>query len=367
MIDLRSDIRQLLLRAIRAGSAPAAVAEWGRAGAEPFRSVVGNASLFPAITEATASTWFDLASLTKPLVTTTLTILAFRSGLLTRSTRVGEVLGETEQSAIADLAVEDLLTHTGGLPAWLPLYCIADGDPNALPSRLAEIEPEAPPGEKVVYSDVGFVTLGLMVARIGGGTLESLFVEQVLKPLGLDKELGFCPDSATQSLSGGSPKAFVERRMVDEMGFDACLIPPIAAALPDDGNARFLDGVAGHAGLFGTARGVGVLASEYLPGGGRLLSEPEAADAIRLRTSDLEQARSWGWQLASSPQCSAGEGLSQTGFGHTGFTGGSVWSDPETSGVFVLLTNRNHPVQRENDLHPLRRRFHALASRSLQR
>ena len=155
--------------------------------------------------------------------------------------------------------------------------------------------------------------------------------------------------------------------MTTDLGYDPRWIPPLAPGNPDDGNARFLGGVAGNAGLFGTARGVAILASEFLPGGGALLSADEAAAATSLRTTGLEEARSWGWQLASTSGCSAGEALSEGSFGHTGFTGVSVWCDPVTRGVFVLLTNRNHPSQRGNDLHPLRRRFHALAAESLER
>jgi CubicO group peptidase (beta-lactamase class C family) len=366
MIDQISDVHQLLLGAIRAGEAPAAVAEWGRAGANPSRVVVGAASLFPQSIDVSAATWFDLASLTKPLVTTTLTILAFRSGSLQPSTRVGEVLLETHGSAVGNLKVKDLLTHTAGLPAWLPMYCVADGERNSLARRLAAIEPEAPAGAKVIYSCVGFVILGLMLAHLAHQPLDDLFKWQVVKPLGLDDELGFNPDPATHSLSGGSPEPVVEKRLVTQLGCDPSLIPPVGQALPDDGNARFLGGAAGNAGLFGTARGVRALAGEYLPGGGELLSESEANEATKLSTGGLGEDRGWGWQLGSSPRCSAGESLSAAAFGHTGFTGVSAWCEPVNRGIFVLLTNRNHPWQRENDLHPVRRRFHALASKTLK-
>jgi CubicO group peptidase (beta-lactamase class C family) len=367
MTDQQPEVPELLLRAVRAGAAPGASAEWGRDGAGPSQAAVGAARLFPQKIDAAVSTWFDLASLTKPLVTTTLTILAFRSGSLRPSTRVGEVLLETNGSAVGSLMVEDLLTHTAGLPAWLPLYCLADGERNSLVRRLAAIDPEAPAGAKVIYSCVGFVILGLMLARIADQTLDGVFERQVLEPLGLENELGFKPDPATHSLSGGSLAPVAETRLVAEMGCDPNLVPAVDDGLPDDGNARFLDGVAGNAGLFGTAGGVGALAAEYLPGGGELLSEAEAAEATRLHTGELDQARSWGWQLGSSPGCSAGASLSSAAFGHTGFTGVSAWCEPARRGVFVLLTNRNHPWQRETDLHPVRRRFHAVASGSLER
>lgn len=366
MTDSGSKVGELLKRAIRAGVAPAAVAEWGRAGEDISREFLGASTLVPERVEVSADTWFDLASLTKPLATTTLTLIAFRSGTINPSTRAGEVLDELRGTDVGDLDVDALLTHTSGLPAWLPLYCLAEGRPELLPSRLARVALEARPGKQVVYSCVGFVILGLMVARLADESLDSLFRREVAAVLGLENQLGFHSDPETQSLSGRAGSAVVESRLVSELGLDPSWIPPPVSGFPDDGNARFLDGVAGNAGLFGTARGVLALASEFLPGGGSLLTAEEAERSTSLRTAGLEQGRGWGWQLATATDCSAGPAQSVAAFGHTGFSGVSVWCDPVTRGVFVLLTNRNHPAQRENDLHPLRRRFHALAAESMQ-
>jgi len=355
-------LRELLQGAIRAGAAPAAVAAWGRAGREGFCKGLGFSMLFPERVEVSEETWFDLASLTKPLVTTTLTLLAFRNNVMAATTRVGEVLDEVRGTAVGDLDVNQLLTHTSGLPAWLPLYCLAEGRVDLLVSRLGEIRLEGRPGEQVVYSCVGFVTLGLMLARIADEDLDSLFQREVLKVLELESEMDFKPALATHSLIGAAAQPAAEMRLIRDLGFDQRWIPEMEYGLPDDGNARFLGGVAGNAGLFGTARGVAVLASEYLPGGGSLLSSMEAAEATAFKTEGLEQGRGWGWQLGFTPNCSAGYALSDRAFGHTGFTGVSVWCDPQTKCAYVLLTNRNHPAQRGNDLHPLRRRFHQLAA-----
>jgi CubicO group peptidase (beta-lactamase class C family) len=366
MTEHDDPVRDLLQRAIRAGTAPAVAAQWGRAGTKTFREALGAASVIPERVEVSGETWFDLASLTKPLVTTTLTLLAFRNGAIRPSTQVGEVLKEIRGSDVGSLEVDRLLSHTSGLPAWLPLYCLTEGDPKLLPKRLGEVELGARPGQRVEYSCVGFVILGLMLSRAADLSLDSLFRSQVSSVLGLEEDLAFCPDPATHSLIGVSRRSDVETVLVAEMNHDRRWIPPIAQGQPDDGNARLLGGVAGNAGLFGTLRGVATLASEYLHGGGRLLSAEEAQQATTPHTPGLEQARGWGWQLASTRGCSAGEALSEESFGHTGFAGVSVWCEPATRSVFVLLTNRNHPSQRENDLHPLRRRFHALASQSLE-
>ncbi len=366
MNDCRGDVQALLERGVVAGLAPAMVAEWGRPREKPLRKVLGASTLRPTVTSASARTWFDLASLTKPLVTTTLSLLALRSTELRPTMTVGEVLHEVRNSAVGHLQLRQLLTHTSGLPDWLPLYCVAEGRPRDLLRRLGEVRLVAAPGSRVIYSCVGFVVLGMILTRVSGSALDVLFQKEVVDALDLGEELGFCPDSRVHSLAGGASTARVERRLILELGLNPRWIPPIATSLPDDGNARFLGGVAGNAGLFGTAYGVSSLAAEYLPGGGRLLTSKEAEVATSSSTGGLEQERGFGWQLAPTSGCSAGAGLSREAFGHTGFTGVSVWADPSNRGVFVLLTNRNHPEQREIDLHPLRRRFHVLAGRTLE-
>ena len=356
-------VHELLRRGVGAGVAPAAVAEWGRVGGETQNEVVGFARQVPVREPASDRTWFDLASLTKPLVTTTLAMIAFRKGALALERTVGEVLGELRDADVGNLDIGQLLTHTSGLPAWLPLYCLAEGEPGRLVECLGSVRLVETPGDRVVYSCVGFVILGMMLERIFGSDLASVFREEVTRKLGIDDELGFHPDPGTHSLSDGATSPIVESRLVNQLGFNQRWIPPMAPGLPDDGNARFLGGTAGNAGLFGTAAGVFGLAKEYL--GGTLFNREEIDMATILRTDGLEQVRGLGWQIASSPGCSAGPSLSPQAFGHTGFTGVSVWVDPEFEGVFVLLTNRNHPGQRENDLHPFRRRFHTLARESL--
>jgi len=360
LADSRGSIRKILLRSVAAGFSPGAVAGWGRPH-DFLRVAVGEASLVPGVAPMSEDTWFDLASLTKPLVTTTLSLLSFRRALFSEETRVGEVLDEVKGPAIAELTIQQLLTHTSGLPAWLPLYCLAEGSPDELPVRLGEIRLECPPGSSVVYSCVGFVILGLILERTWAQDLETLFSSEVLAVLDLEEELGFRPDTAAGLLAGGADRAAAEEKLVRDTGFDPRWIPATGIGLPDDGNARFLGGPAGNAGLFGTARGVLSLACDYLAGGGGLLTDGEASLATMNHTPELEQARGFGWQLAATSGCSAGPELPDHAFGHVGFTGVSVWLDPSRGIAGGLFTNRTHPGHREGDLHPLRRRFNALA------
>jgi CubicO group peptidase (beta-lactamase class C family) len=298
-------------------------------------------------------------------VITTLCLLAFRETHLKPQTRVGEVLAEADGRPAADLTIHQLLVHTSGLPAWRPVYALAAGDPErALPALLA-VDLERSPGESVMYSCLGFQMLGFILTRVLGAPLERSFTDRVLEPLGLTHGLGFRPDPATRPVVPGACCPSVEERLTAEEGLDPDHVPALAEDLPDDGNARFLAGVAGNAGLFGTAHGVLSLASQFLRGPGRLLSVRESGLSTRCHTPGQEQARGFGWQLAATSGCSAGPALPQEAFGHTGFTGPSVWVDPSSSTVLVLLAHRHHPVHREVDMHPLRRRFHSLVMEGL--
>jgi CubicO group peptidase (beta-lactamase class C family) len=354
-------VHDLLRRACLAGLAPGAVAGWGSPPADYDLVAEGWAALFPTKIRAEQSTWFDLASLTKPLATATLCLLGFRTDAFGQATTVGEVLSEVRGTPVAELTVGQLLTHTSGLPGWLPLYAVCEGRRELVPARLGAVSLIAPPGSRVVYSCVGYVMLGLMLQRISDQDLESLFCASVLRPLGLEEALGFRPARARCQPAAGAARPVVERRLCVEAGFDPDFVPPYEPGLPDDGNARFLGGTAGNAGLFGTAAGVLALTAEYRPGGGRLLTDSEVVQATSNHTPGKEQARAFGWQLAASPGCSAGPSLPPDAFGHTGFTGVSAWFDPLRGRGWILLTNRLHPGGREADLHPLRRRFHSTA------
>lgn len=307
---------------------------------------------------------YDLASLTKPLATGTLLVLAMRDGLELRAP-LGEFLPELHGSPWAEVSLEACATHTAGFPAWAPLYGGGGGHRDAYLETLADISPVAPPGSRVEYSCLGFIALGLVLERGFGASLGAVFAELVASPLGLDNELLFVPGAATVT-AAGQRRWGVEEAKLAELALPVS--PPSArpGTVPcDDGNARGLGGEAGNAGLFGTAAAVASLAAEYLPGGGVLLTGEEADLATRCRTDSMAHRRSLGWQLAGTPGCSAGPSLSSGAVGHTGFTGTSLWLDGLAGAVLVLLSNRLHPGGRTPDLHPLRRRFHTLALATL--
>lgn len=353
-----TEIDSTLHRAVRAGVAPGMVAGWQHLGEErPRVHATGRSVVVPRSVAATTETWFDLASLTKPLVVGTLGGLLIRDGSLSLSTKVAEVLPETAGSALGARTVIELMTHSSGMPGWEPLYALSEqGTDGALGALYGLTVGEA--GAHVVYSCPGFIVLGMIFQRLTRSRLDELFAERVLGPLELEKELAFLPDPS-HLIAGGASTPAAESAMLEERGLDPASIPSSRPGQPDDGNARFLGGVAGNAGLFGTIAGVLGLARAYLEPG-VLFSSDEITMATTDHTPGLEQARGLAWQIASSPGCSAGPALSPSAFGHSGFTGTSLWIDPVRGISMALLSNRNHPGHRLNDLHPFRRRFHEM-------
>lgn len=308
---------------------------------------------------------YDLASLTKPLVTATLLLLARRDGL-DLDAPLGEYLPELKGSPWGAVKVWQSAAHCSGFPAWEPLYALGGCSREGYLEALCRVQPIALPGEKVEYSCLGYLALGIALERAGGADLGTLFAELVTVPLGVADELFFTPEQSVP-VAGQAWREDAELAMVRQRGLQAGVPPlPPGRRAGDDGNSRGLGGIAGNAGLFGSAAAVARVAAEYLPGGGEILTAEEAALATRCWTEGLEQARGLGWQLAPTPGCSAGPALPPDAFGHTGYSGTSVWVDPQRRRVYVLLANRLHPWCRTPDLHPWRRRFHALAGAVLQ-
>jgi CubicO group peptidase (beta-lactamase class C family) len=355
-------VGDLLGRATRAGLAVGWVALAVREGEAGLCWCTGLRALGGEAVEA--DVMYDLASLTKPLATGTLLVLATRDGL-ELDTPLGVVVPELATSAWGSVTLAQCATHTAGFPGWAPLYAGHGCTREGYLESLRELVPVAPAGTRVEYSCPGFIALGLALERAAATDLGSLFAELVAEPLGLSGELAFAPAQGTP-VAAGEMRWFVEERLLAERGIEGA--PPAATegTVPcGDGNARGLGGVAGNAGLFGTAAAAARLAAEYLPGGGELLTGEEAAVATTCLSEGMEQARGIGWQLARTPGCSAGPALAAGAFGHTGFSGTSVWVDPEARTTLALLGNRLHPGGRTPDLHPMRRRFHALGRRAL--
>ena len=363
-----NSISTLLAERIAGGDFPSAVylvAEGGRA---VFSDALGNSVVEPRRIAATLDTIYDLASLTKPLITSLLCARRVEAGELTIDHSVAHYLPEFDRADKRAISVGQLLTHTSGLPAWRPLYLLAKGERNRALSAIAELDLESEPGTRVVYSDLGFITLGFLLERSAGKSLVELAETEIFRPLGL-KQTFLNPAIAMQTgiAACESGNAYERQMSGDE---DTNVYKNWRRELiwgeVHDGNAHFLGGAAGHAGLFSTAEETLVLANQFHANLTKLL-KPETCNLFRQNlTPGLEEARSFGWQLAETKDSAAGPDLPPDGFGHSGFTGTSCWNDPVRQRSFILLTNRTHARSLPfANINSVRRRFHSLAVAAL--
>lgn len=313
----------------------------------------GRAAILPAEAPVAAETVWDLASLTKPLVAGALVFLARGEGL-DLAWPPGRLFSPWKKTRYDGITLEMLLTHTSGLPAWFPLYARGEGVV-AYRRTLGELEPESVPGSTVVYSDLGILLLTEVLETFYGAPVDRTFAELVAGPGG--SAARFLPEDPGRCAATEADDA-TERAMAANLGISyARFRNGVVRGEVHDGNAFRRGGVSGHAGLFGMARDVFRLAAPWLDDG--------RADFTRDRTPGLSEARGLAWQGARGAGSVTPGSLSARAFGHTGFTGTSVWIDPEKERLFVLLTNRVHPQAAPGNFNDVRRRFHDRVLRDL--
>jgi CubicO group peptidase (beta-lactamase class C family) len=343
----QSDVSALLSERIAAGDFPSAVYLIADHGKVVFADALGYAVREPQAILASMETIYDLASLTKPLITGLLCARRIESGELTLEASVSHYLPEFDRSDKNMITVRDLLTHSSGLPAWRPLYVLAGGKRETTTGAIASENLEYLPGSRVVYSDLGFITLGMLLERMTGKDFRQLALSEILEPLKLQQTF-LNPSISIRNRIAASERGNAYER---ETANAARPESPVEAKLlranviwgeVHDGNAYFLGGTAGHAGLFATAPETLRFAEQFVAGRTELL-RPETCALFHTNfTIGLEEARSVAWQLALTKDSTAGADLPPESFGHTGFTGTSCWIDSVRERVFILLTNRTH-------------------------
>jgi serine-type D-Ala-D-Ala carboxypeptidase len=365
MFTHNEQLSSLLTEHINADEFPSAVYLVGEDDQIVFADALGQALIDPYQIANKLDTIYDLASLTKPLVTGMLCARRIELGELTLDSSVSHYLPEFERTDKQMITVRELLTHTSGLPAWRPLYILAEDEPERAAGAIANLDLEYKPGTRVVYSDLGFIALGILLERMTGHRLPELAQHEIIEPLEL-KQTFFNPELALQTGIAASELGNVyEKNMSNEAGVGdyANSRQRLIWGEVHDGNAYFLGGAAGHAGLFSTAGDLFQLARQFIAESSRLLI-PQTCKLFRVNmTEGLEEARSLAWQLAGTKDSTAGSDLPPDSFGHNGFTGTSLWIDPNHRRVFILLTNRTHARELPfANINAVRRRFHSLAT-----
>ena len=365
MFTGNEQLSSFLTEHINVGEFPSVVYLVGERDEIVFADALGQAVVQPYQIANKLDTIYDLASLTKPLVTGMLAARRIELGELTLDSSVSHYLPEFDRTDKQMITVRELLTHTSGLPAWRPLYILAEDEPERAAGAIANLELEYKPGTRVIYSDLGFIALGILLERMTGHHLAELAQNEIIQPLQL-KQTFFNPELALQTgiaaceLGNGYEKNMCNETGAGDYGNSR---QRLIWGEVHDGNAYFLGGAAGHAGLFSTAEDVFQLAQQFIAESSRLLT-PETCKLFRENmTEGLEEARSLGWQLAATKDSTAGNDLPPDSFGHNGFTGTSVWIDPDHGRVFILLTNRTHARELPfANINAVRRQFHSLAT-----
>lgn len=342
-MTLAATIADFLRHEIDVGTFPGCVYAVGSLQEIELEGALGNAVVVGARIPMRLETMFDAASLTKPLITTTLALLAIADGAIALDQPVREIVRELEDTDKEGITFRHLLTHSGGFEAWFPLY--AAGSDGA--SYLKSITSRAlvyPPGRRVIYSDLGFILLHLALQRVYGRELADVAQRRIFAPLAIE-DAGMNPTAEdVPGIAATEWGQGVERGMCRDRGiaFDR-FREQLMWGDVNDGNSWGLGGYAGNAGLFATARAVFRIASTYVAGGFPLLPAELIDEAVRNQTAGKEENRGLGWQIRSEAASSISAPLSADAFGHTGFTGTSVWLDPALERIIVLMTNRIHP------------------------
>jgi uncharacterized protein YbbC (DUF1343 family)/CubicO group peptidase (beta-lactamase class C family) len=329
--DRLSVLDAIVQEAIRDGQMPGAVLLVGHDGQVVYRRAFGQRSLEPRREPMTVDTIFDLASLTKVVATTTAVMQLVEHGTVRLNDPVEKYIPEFAQNDKEDITVRQLLIHHSGLSEDLDLSQPWEGRDTAFRMAFAE-KPVYPPGSKFLYSDINFITLGALVERVTDTTLDAYCAKNIFAPLFM-AHTRFVPPAAW--------RAEIAPTQYDEH-------EKMLRGVVHDPTSRRMGGVAGHAGLFSTADDLSKFAQALLSGG-KVLS-PLAIEKMSTpqQPPSSQVLRGLGWDIDSPFSSNRGDLLPVGSFGHTGFTGTSLWIDPTTRTYIILLTNSVHPRGKGN-------------------
>jgi CubicO group peptidase (beta-lactamase class C family) len=333
----------VVLRAQEDRAFPAAVVEVGAIDGVMWREAFGRLDYDPTSPATQVNTVFDLASLTKVIATTSLAMRLVEQEKISLADEVKRWIPDWRGKDRETVTLRALLTHSAGLTAWLPFYTDYKRR-QEFQHAISSLPLEYRPDTQSIYSDLGFILLGFILEDAAQASLETLardFLAHVTSAPMLFKP----PASLKPSIAPTEFDPWRGRRLVGEV---------------HDENGWALGAVAGHTGLFGTAEAVGDFARAVLrglTGGDPAIGAKDTVRRFVTRFADVPGSRAFGWDTML-PTSSCGTKISPTAFGHTGFTGTSLWIDPVRRVYVVLLTNRVNPTRENNKIQKVRPAFH---------
>ncbi len=348
--------------AIAEGKLPGAVVSVGRGDQLVFTRAYGNRALVPKREAMTEDTIFDLASLTKVVATTTSVMMLVEAGQIRITDPITRFIPECGKNGKDRITIRDLMTHMSGLPPDLSLRTPWTGEATAIAMACDETLTQ-PPGRKFVYSDINFILLAEVVKRVSKRPLDQFAAERVFAPLGM-KDTMFNPPAALRARIAPTENCATDDPVPCDPASGGVL-----RGVVHDPTSRRMGGVAGHAGVFSTAADLSVFCRMLLDGGAvggaRVLSPLTIGRMTSPATPASEpNVRGLGWDIDSSYSSNRGEFFPAGSFGHTGFTGTSLWIDPATRVFVVFLSNRVHP-DGKGDVTPLRANIATIVASSL--
>ena len=343
-----NNIDEIMNAAIARGDIPGGVVLIGHNGKVVYRKAFGSRSLEPDKEAATVDTIYDLASLTKCIATTTSVMKLVQEGKIRINEPVSNYLPEFAKNGKRDITVRELLTHYSGLPEDLDLKVSWKGRDTAYQMAMDE-KPIFAPGSRFLYSDINFETLGFLVEKVSGMSLDEYSAKNVFEPLGM-KDTRFVP-----------PAAWIPRIAPTQYDEGHHMLRGVV----HDPTARRMGGVAGHAGLFSTADDLSIFAQDMLSGFHILTPLSVEKMSTPEQPPTGASLRGLGWDLDSPYSTNRGEFLPIGSFGHTGFTGTSIWIDSVTDTYVIILTNAVHPDGHKSAIVSLRTRLASAAVQGL--
>ena len=349
-----SNVEKIVREAITESAFPGAVALVQKDKKIIFEQAFGHFTYDKSSPEVKLNTLFDLASLTKVISTAACAMICVDRKLFKLDDKVSKYIPQFSAKRKGNITIRNLLLHNSGLPAFKPYYKMYNNAEDVF-NDIYTSELNYSTGTKTVYSDLGIITLGKIIEKVTGTTLDKFAQKEIFDPLCM-KNTMYNPDDTLKKYC--APSEFDDYWRHKQIQGEV-----------HDETSSMLGGVTGHAGLFSTAEDIAKVLQLLLDEGrynGRQIINSSTIASFTKRQSD-ESTRGLGWDTKSAKGSSAGEMFSNISFGHTGFTGTSVWIDPTRNLFVIFLTNRVYPSRENHKLFKIRPALHNEVIRTIEK
>lgn len=343
--DFFLEVDLLIEKAISDSAFPGAVLLVSKDEKIMHEKAYGNYTYQQKSSKMKASTIFDLASVSKVVGTTSAAMMLIDQGKMNLDDKVSKYLPEFGNNGKENITIRNLLLHNAGLAPFKKYYDVYSTSEEVV-NDIMNLAPEQEPGSKYVYSDLGMITLQRVMEKVSGKSLDNFLEENLFKPMIMNSTMYNPPAEVKDSCAPTEFDDFYRMRQLQGEVHDE--------------RAFMLNGVAGHAGLFSNAPDLAKFLQMILDKGnykGKQFIKPETVELFTTKQSE-QSTRGLGWDTKSPEGSSAGQYFSMLSWGHTGYTGTSVWTDPELKTFVILLTNRVYPTRNNNKLSKVRPLIH---------